>query len=222
MSQKGKLAPPSSDKSGKHSSRNPLRYVRRLLGHIKAIVKDPINYPNVAESVLLPQDLFVSRPDYLVMEGHSTINRGAVIMNSRAKVIIKHHFVAGPKLTIITGDHMPIIGRFLNTVTNEDKDRLDINHEYDKEVIIEEDVWVGIGVTILKGVTIGRGAIIAAGSIVTKSIPPYCVAAGIPAKPIKMRLSIDEIKIHEQELYQESDYTDLNVLQEIERSISRN
>lgn len=52
-------------------------------------------------------------------------------------------------------------------------------------VIIEDRVWIGCNVTVLKGVTIGRGAVIAAGSVVTRDIPPYTLAAGMPAKPIR-------------------------------------
>jgi acetyltransferase-like isoleucine patch superfamily enzyme len=52
-------------------------------------------------------------------------------------------------------------------------------------VNIEENVWIGDKATILSGVTIGKGAIIAANSVVTKNIPAYCVAAGVPANVIK-------------------------------------
>lgn len=52
-------------------------------------------------------------------------------------------------------------------------------------VIIEEGCWVGEKVCIMPGVTIGSKSIIGAGSIVTKSIPPYCIAVGNPAKVIK-------------------------------------
>jgi acetyltransferase-like isoleucine patch superfamily enzyme len=52
---------------------------------------------------------------------------------------------------------------------------------------IEDDVWLGAGAIILDGVTIGRGSVIGAGAIVTKSIPSYSVAVGIPAKIIKKR-----------------------------------
>ena len=52
-------------------------------------------------------------------------------------------------------------------------------------ITIENNVWVGYNVVILKGVKIGKNSIIGAGSVVAKDIPENCVAAGIPAKPIK-------------------------------------
>lgn len=54
-----------------------------------------------------------------------------------------------------------------------------------KAIYIEDDVWIATRVTILKGVRIGKGSVIAAGAIVTKDIPPYCVAAGTPARVVK-------------------------------------
>lgn len=52
-------------------------------------------------------------------------------------------------------------------------------------IVIEDNVWIGMNVTILKGVHIGSGAVIAAGSVVTKNIPARCLVAGVPAKIIK-------------------------------------
>jgi maltose O-acetyltransferase len=54
-------------------------------------------------------------------------------------------------------------------------------------VEIGDDVWIGTRVIILPGVKIGRGAVIGAGSIVTKSIPAYAIAAGVPARVVKSR-----------------------------------
>lgn len=54
----------------------------------------------------------------------------------------------------------------------------------DEKAVIESDVWLGYGAIVLTGVTIGRGSIVAAGSVVTKSIPPYSIAAGVPAHVI--------------------------------------
>jgi acetyltransferase-like isoleucine patch superfamily enzyme len=54
---------------------------------------------------------------------------------------------------------------------------------------IEHDVWIGTGVHVLAGVTIGTGAIIGAGSVVSADIPPYAVAVGQPAAPVRYRFS---------------------------------
>lgn len=56
---------------------------------------------------------------------------------------------------------------------------------FSSSVTIEDKVWIGESVSILPGVTIGKGAIIGANSVVSKDIPPYVIAVGIPAKPIK-------------------------------------
>lgn len=55
------------------------------------------------------------------------------------------------------------------------------------DIVIEDDVWMGLGVYVLDGVRIGRGAVIGAGSVVTKNIPPYAIAAGVPATVIRHR-----------------------------------
>jgi acetyltransferase-like isoleucine patch superfamily enzyme len=58
---------------------------------------------------------------------------------------------------------------------------------------IGNDVWIGLNAMILSGVKIGDGAVIAAGSVITKSIPPYSIYGGVPAKMIKFRLREDQI-----------------------------
>lgn len=68
---------------------------------------------------------------------------------------------------------------------------------YADELTIGNDVWIGSGVQILRGVKIGNGAIIGAGAVVTKSIPPYAIAVGNPAKVIKYRFAEDVIAILE-------------------------
>lgn len=54
-------------------------------------------------------------------------------------------------------------------------------------IIIEDDVWIGAGAIVLDGVTIGRGSVIGAGAVVTTDIPPYSLAVGSPARPVKDR-----------------------------------
>ena len=69
-----------------------------------------------------------------------------------------------------------------------------------------------MNVTILCGVTIGRGAIIAAGAVVTKDVPPYCVAGGVPARIIKRKWSLTQIQEHERLLYPEEERLSLESL----------
>lgn len=61
-------------------------------------------------------------------------------------------------------------------------------------VIIEDNVWIGAKSSIMPGVTIGRGAIIGAGSVVTKDVPAYALAAGNPARVIKMMTPLQPLE----------------------------
>jgi len=55
-------------------------------------------------------------------------------------------------------------------------------------VTIGEDVWLGAGVTVLGGVNIGDGCIVGAGAVITKDLPPYSIAIGVPAKVVRQRV----------------------------------
>jgi acetyltransferase-like isoleucine patch superfamily enzyme len=55
------------------------------------------------------------------------------------------------------------------------------------KVVIGEDCWIGANAIILPGVEIGEGSVVAAGSVVTKSVPPFTIVAGVPAKKISQR-----------------------------------
>lgn len=61
-------------------------------------------------------------------------------------------------------------------------------------VEIGHDVWLGHGVIVMAGVKIGTGAVVGSGAVVTKDIPPYAIAVGVPAKVIKMRFDEDTIE----------------------------
>jgi len=72
------------------------------------------------------------------------------------------------------------------------------------KIMVEDDVWIGYGAIILTPVIIGRGSIVAAGSVVTQNIPPYTIVAGVPAKQIRKRFSVESILLHEAMLYPEN------------------
>ncbi len=128
----------------------------------------------------------------IIADKPMSIGPNSTIYTTRANLVIKSHFIAGPNLTIITGDHRSVVGRYIDDVKDQEK-----LPENDQTVTIEQDVWCGANVTILKGVTIGKGSIVAAGSVVTKSCPPYSIIAGVPARVLKKRFSDEEIKEHE-------------------------
>lgn len=126
----------------------------------------------------------------------TSIPKGSTLYCTDAPLTIGKKVIFGPRPTIITGDHrIDLIGKYIIDVTVEEK-----LQENDAAVVIEDDVWCGANVTILKGVTIGRGSVIAAGAVVTRSFPPYSIIGGVPAKLIKMRFSEEEIKEHERAL----------------------
>lgn len=113
-----------------------------------------------------------------------------------AKFILKRGCAVAAGLNVQTGNHARVIGKFVNEITEDIKP-----DGYDKDVIVEEDVWLGSNVTLLSGVTIGRGTTVAAGAVVSKSMPPYCICGGVPAKVIKFYWTIDQILEHEKALY---------------------
>lgn len=127
---------------------------------------------------------------------YTSIPKGATFYCTEAPLTIGKKVIFGPHPTIITGDHrVDVIGKYIMDSTEK-------LPENDAPVVIEDDVWTGANVTILKGVTIGRGSVIAAGAVVTKSFPPYSIIGGVPAKVLKMRFSEEEIEEHEEKLRQ--------------------
>lgn len=121
----------------------------------------------------------------------SSIPKGSTFYCTEAPLTIGKKVIFGPNPTIITGDHrIDVIGKYIM----DSKEKLPEN---DAPVVIEDDVWCGANVTILKGVTIGHGSVVAAGAVVTKSFPPYSIIGGVPAKLLKMRFTQEEMEEHE-------------------------
>ena len=120
----------------------------------------------------------------------------ALIYSTKAKLIFGNHITIGPRLTIITGDHRTdVIGEYIKKV--DDNNKLPEN---DQDVVIEDDVWIGVNVSIFKGVTIGRGSVIAGAATVVKDVPPYSVY--ISKDKILPRFTKEQILEHEQLLFE--------------------
>ena len=139
---------------------------------------------------------------------NTIVSSNSMIQATRAKFIMKKNSVAAEGLSVITGSHISQVGRWM---------REDLKNEpqlgYHQDVIVEEDVWIGMNVTITKGVVIGRGAIIGTGTVCRKSIPPYAIVVGNPAKVVGFRFRPEEILKHETELYNIEDRLDFKMLE---------
>jgi acetyltransferase-like isoleucine patch superfamily enzyme len=100
-----------------------------------------------------------------------------VLVQSSGGVTIGDRALIGYRTFITSGNHVipPKPGRIFDAGA------------ICKPVVIENDVWIGAYCVILPGVTIGEGAVIAAGSVVTRSVEPFTVVGGCPAKVIRTR-----------------------------------
>ncbi len=170
-------------------------------------------YPHVDKTARIDQTAIVYNPKNLYMAEKTNIDANAVIMNTRAKLVLKKNSGAAIGLTAITGNHMSVVGLNLKQVTDAIKDEQDVNHEMDRDIIIEEDVWIGSNVTLLSGCCLGRGCEVGAGSVVRGNIPPYSVVIGNPCKVVGFRFTPDEIIEHEKIQYEDAGRLPFDLLQ---------
>lgn len=125
------------------------------------------------------------RPEAEVVIGDRTFI-GKSTLVSATGITIGNDVLISWGATIVDHDSHHIEFEFRNDdVVEWGKGRKDWTHVAMGNVTVGDKVWIGFNVIILKGVTIGEGAVIAAGSIVTKDVPAWSVAAGVPAKVVK-------------------------------------
>ncbi|MBQ9659093.1 MAG: galactoside O-acetyltransferase [Clostridia bacterium] len=120
------------------------------------------------------------------------IGHGCTVQSAHAYIYIGNHVMFGPGVNIHGGNHRTnTVGQYMKDIKK--------NFGDDKDVIIEDDVWIGANAIILggrNGISIGEGSVIGAGSIVTKDVPPYCIVSGNPAKIIRKRFDESTIIMH--------------------------
>jgi len=136
------------------------------------------------ENIILGENIYIGHQTILkaYYKGLMIIGDGTWIgqqcfFHSAGNISIGKNVGIGPGVKIITSYH-----------SEEGKDKPILHSELIfKEVVIEDDVDLGVGSIILPGVTIGKGAIVGAGAVVTVNIPPFHVVAGVPAKTLYVR-----------------------------------
>ncbi len=138
--------------------------------------------------ITLGNDVYISRlcrisgggsEDYVgeVIIGDSVHVGQNCFLDGTGKLKIGKDSLLGPNVVILTGNH-----GFRNPNV-----LIRLQGILPRPTTIEENVWVGANAIILDGITIGKGSVVGAGSVVTKDIPPYSIAVGVPAKIIGQR-----------------------------------
>jgi acetyltransferase-like isoleucine patch superfamily enzyme len=97
--------------------------------------------------------------------------------NSHGHITFGDHCLLAPNVTVTASNYG--IVRCGTPVMYQPKD--------ERDIVIGDDVWLGVNVVVLAGVRIGDGAVVAAGAVVTKDLPPHCIAGGVPARVIGTR-----------------------------------
>ena len=181
-----------------------------LVIRIKRFFMLKSNFAQCTDSVIITPPYCLGNPKNIYLGNNIGIGPNAFISAINAKFICKGNCAIAERFTVHTGNHARIVGMFVTDITEANKPL-----GYDKDVIVEEDVWIGCNVTLLSGIVIGRGATVAAGAVVSKSMPPYCICGGVPAKFIKFYWTIDQILEHESKLYPEAERYSREQLEEI-------
>ncbi|OCK81464.1 trimeric LpxA-like protein [Lepidopterella palustris CBS 459.81] len=125
----------------------------------------------------LGKDVYVEAP-FTCQYGYNIIIGDEVVIGSNCTILDPCRIVIGKRTTI--GPNVNILGNSVSTNPKSRKGSQGFN--IGGEIIIEEDVFIGGGVTILQGVRIGAGAVVGAGSLVNSDIPTFTMAAGNPAR----------------------------------------
>jgi len=158
----------------------------------------PEELGSLGEGTVLEEGVLIFHPERVhlgagVYVGHRTILKGyhrgemriadgawigqQCFFHSAGGIIIGRNVGVGPGVKMLTSTHTeagretPILHAPIATAP----------------IVVEDDADLGVGAIVMPGVTIGRGAQIGAGAVVTEDIPPYAVAAGVPAKALRMR-----------------------------------
>jgi acetyltransferase-like isoleucine patch superfamily enzyme len=127
-----------------------------------------------AETAVMPYTVLRPGSMSIRIGSHCSINPFTCIFGGAAigdRVRIATHTVIVPAQHRFDDADQPIHGQGITSLG----------------VVIEDDVWIGMNVSILDGVRIGRGAVVGAGAVVTRSVPPMAVVVGNPARVLRFR-----------------------------------
>jgi acetyltransferase-like isoleucine patch superfamily enzyme len=128
-------------------------------------------------SGMLGHNVELAYPSNITIGENSYINGGSIFASKNAKIIIGKNCLISYNVHLRTDTHGY---SDINTLINK-------QGSIEKDIIIEDDCWIGYGAQIMGGITVGRGAVIGAGAVLTRDAEPYGVYVGVPARKVKER-----------------------------------
>lgn len=172
-------------------------------------------YAYCADSALLEYPMDICDYSLVSIGEHVRVRKGFTFIGYKGRFIVRKNTVIAMNCTVVTDNHVANVGipSILSIMYHVNDDS--------KDVIIEEDAWIGVNCTLLPGARVGRRAIIGACSMVNKEIPPYAVAVGTPAKIVASVFTIDEILEHERMIYPENERLSREYLEQLLKNIIR-
>jgi acetyltransferase-like isoleucine patch superfamily enzyme len=116
---------------------------------------------------------------HIVIKDNVKVNRFCIV-EAHSAVTLEHDVLTAPYVHVLDADH-----NFSSHLPVKEADR--VFGTLKRPVHIGAHVWLGSGVKVLAGVAIGAHAVVGANAVVTRDIPPYAIAAGVPCKVLKIR-----------------------------------
>ena len=150
-----------------------------MLEKINNIIKNRINFKKFKKKypkVNIMSHCYFEFTENIKFSGYSYVGPQA-FWSGKGGIEIGNNVIFGPKTTIWTYNHNYKSDKFIPY----------FNDDILEKVVVEDNVWVGLGAILMPGITISEGAIIGAGAVVTKDVPQYAIVGGNPFQIIGYR-----------------------------------
>lgn len=150
----------------------------RLLHYWNYAHVTPRRRARVGPGVAMAPNVSLRYGERIEIGARAHIGEGCALWagSSTGRIVIGEDALFGPQVFVTASDYLYEPG----TPVMQQPPR-------ERDVVIGRDVWLGARAIVLADVTVGDGCVVAAGSVVTRSLPPGAVAAGVPARIVKMR-----------------------------------
>jgi acetyltransferase-like isoleucine patch superfamily enzyme len=134
--------------------------------------------------ITLDDDVWLSRGCYVVAYHNAAVQIAAQAYIGHRCLLYGHGGIQVGRDVLMANDVQLICGN--HTYARRDVP-IRAQPTMEEPIVIEDDVWLGASAIVLGGVTVGRGSVVGAGSVVTRDLPPYSIARGVPAQVVGVR-----------------------------------